>query len=330
MGGDNYSDQQHPAGGYADGGGSSGSTNYGDSKNTPSPYAASEQVASTHSGLANGVNLQPSYSSGGNVDLGWELMKKNPNIKAVRIEIEAGQEINAQRWIKEAVGNGYSVIATFHSWAMIKNPNQVAMDDPDELLNAAAWWATNYPTLRKSGAFAINLMNEWGSHGITSHDFAATYNKAIAKVRSVYDGPIIVDIPGYGQEAHTANLAITGTAGGETIKDPKIILSTHIYPQAYNEMRQRNMTTADLDEMASTGLDCIVGEFGDDGSGGKTKWDDLVKYAKSKGWPVFGWAWNGDGGIMNMIDPKGFQPLVPGKPYTYTASGYFSKIYNLL
>jgi mannan endo-1,4-beta-mannosidase len=90
------------------------------------------------------------------------------------------------------------------------------------------------------------------------------------------------------------------------------------------------MTTADIDELGSTGLDCIVGEFGDTGSDGHTEWDQLVNYAKSKAWPVFGWAWNGDGEGMNMIQPKPFQALVTGTSYPYTTDGYFDKIYSLL
>src|SRR5260370_42681178 len=93
------------------------------------------------------------------------------------------------------------------------------------------------------------------------------------------------------------------------------------------------MTTADLDELASTGLQCIVGEFGDNGKKPTTPWSDLVKYATStKGWKVFGWAWAGDGGIMNMIDPKTFLPFTapPAKPPVYTPTAYLSKIYPLL
>jgi mannan endo-1,4-beta-mannosidase len=154
-------------------------------------------------GLKNGVNLQPSYYSGGNVDLGWALMRQKPKIQSVRIEIEPGQEENASRWIKEAADNGYTIVATFH------NSASLGSDDPAELLKAAEWWAANYTNLRVSGDFVINLMNEWGSHEITPHDFAVSYNKAIAAARTAYDGLIIIDIPGWGQEVHTAACAIT-------------------------------------------------------------------------------------------------------------------------
>jgi len=327
VGDDDYSGLQQPSGGYgvAAGGGGAG---YGSSQTPPSSYASGGPVASTlTAGLGNGVNLQPSYYYDGNVDLGWDLMAKCPKVKSVRIEIEMGREAVAERWIREAVSRKYAVIATFHSAAILTN-DQLLMDDPNELFKAAAWWATNYPSLSKAGAFTINLMNEWGGHAITSNDYAASYNQAIATVRTVYDGPIIVDIPGFGQEAHTAALAINGKSG-QTIKDPKIILSTHIYSQAWSFSRQRAMTTADLDELAATGRGCMVGEFGDDGVGGKTPWADLVKYAKSKDWPVFGWAWNGDGGRMNMIQPVPFQKL-SSSAYPYTVGQYFQPIYDLL
>jgi mannan endo-1,4-beta-mannosidase len=326
-GGDDYGDLQQPTGGYGNGsGGDAGG--YGAVQSPPSPYDAGVPAASTlTAGLGNGVNLQPSYYYGGNVDLGWDLMVKNPKIKSVRIEIELGQEANAERWIREAVSRKYAVIGTFHKAAML-TPDQLLMDDPNELFKAAAWWATNYPILSKSGAFTINLMNEWGSHAITPSDYAMSYNQAIATVRSVYAGPIIVDVPGFGQEAHTAALAISGSSG-QTITDPKIILSTHLYSEAWSFSRKREMTTADIDEMAASGRGCLVGEFGDDGVGGKTRWDDLVKYAKSKDWPVFGWAWNGDGGSMNMIKPVPFQKA-SATAFPYAVGPYFQPIYDLL
>jgi hypothetical protein len=215
------------------------------------------------------------------------------------------------------------VVATYH------NKDALGSDDVNELLKAAAWWTAHYPILQASGPFVINLMNEWGSQGITPHDFAAAYNMAITPVRSFYDGPIIVDIPGYGQEAHVAALAITGK-NNETIKDRKIVLSVHIYPDAWNLRLQRGMTRGDLDELAATGRAGIVGEFGDNSvKAGKTPWLDLVKYAKSLDWPVLGWAWNGDGGIMNMISPQ-FQPAISGKQQSYSRTPYFQKIYEML
>lgn len=321
-GADNYSDVQQPPsayGGQEDGG-------YTPYQQPPSAYGEQEpQLSTLVSGLGNGVNLQPSYYNGGDVDLGWPLMCKSPKIKAVRIEIEPNQVANATRWIKEAVTNGYTVIATYHSSAALGS------DDENELLKAGDWWAANYATLKASGSFTVNLMNEWGSHGITAHDFAATCNKAIAKVRTVYDGPIVVDLPGFGQEAHIGALAVKG-GGNAVIADPRIILSAHIYPGAWNGARQREMTVADIDELTATGIACMVGEFGDDGKGGKTRWRDLVNQARSKGWPVFGWAWNGDGSSpvkMNMIEPQ-FQPFVTGKSQSYTPGAYFNTIYDCL
>ena len=341
MGGDDYGDYQQPRGGY--GGGASGgvSTNYSSFQNPPSVYGQNETPAPPlTSGLGNGVNLQPSYFEGGNVDLGWVRMQElglGKLIKSVRIEIDplvmdmsSGADVsNATRWINEAVSNGYSVIATFRNAPMLKN--KALMDDENLLREAAEWWEKNYSTLLKTtGPFTINLMNEWGSHNIKPDKFAAAYNNAIAIVRSVYGGPIIVDIPGYGQEAHTANLAITGTANA-TIEDRKIILSAHIYPDASTDGGTRGITKADLDELDSTGLACMVGEFGDTNSNNPgTDWEGLVNYAKSKGWPVFGWAWNGDGGAMNMITPQ-FQKYTEGQLYSYKPnSPYFDKIYQAL
>jgi len=319
-GGDSSASSQETTGGY---GGSSPGSGYAASQSPSSPYAApgAALASSITSGLGNGVNLQPSYAPNANVDLGWPLMLQQTKIRSVRIEIEPGQETNAQRWIREAVGNGYTVIATYHNFTALGSDNDT------ELMEAADWWVTNYATLRSSGAFTINLMNEWGSHGITAHDFATAYSQALLQLRTVYSGPVVIDLPGYAQEAQVAALAVSGR-NNKTIADRNVILSMHIYPEAWNSQGGgRGLATVDLDELEATGLGCMIGEFGDSGKTQTTKWQAIVAYAKQKGWPVFGWAWNGDGQGMNMIKPQ-YGSLPTGQQYTQT--GYFNTIYNLL
>jgi mannan endo-1,4-beta-mannosidase len=314
------------------------------SANTDTPTNVNASEAKTSSAVfGNGVNLQPSYSNNGVADLGWVLMKKYPKIKTVRIEVEPGQESNAKRWIKEAKDNGYDVIVTYHDYKLL------ASDDPIDLLNGANWWVTNYQALSTSGAFTVNLMNEWGSHTITTVDYVNAYNKAITMIRTVYKGPIIVDLPGYGQETQTAAEALKGNAGIK-ITDHNIILSVHVYPNAFNQRKNRGLLNADLDDLSTTGVDCMIGEFGNQPANPpKTKWDDIVTYAHGKGWPVLGWAWKGDAAVakanpnnMNMIvttDTSGkvvpkdeFEPFVSGKPFmNYIPSpAYFNTIYSKL
>ena len=279
------------------------------------------KTASTAGDIGNGVNLQPSYYNGGNCDLGWTLMKQNIKIKSVRIEVEPGQETNAKRWIAEAKSNGFQVIVTYHKSSVLGS------DSASELLAAGTWWKNNYSSL--GGGFIVNLMNEWGSHNITPSAYASAYNAAIAQVRTVYSGSIIIDIPGWGQETATAACAVKGCASGQTkITDTKIILSAHIYPGAYNQAKGRYMNTSDLDDLASSGRACILGEFGSIGGSG-ADWSGIVDYAKIKGWTVIGWAWAGDGIGMNMITPQ-FQSYVSGSPKTYTKTSYFNTVYNKL
>jgi hypothetical protein len=285
---------------------------------TNEPVITSEAAVSV---FGNGVNLQPSYYNSGNCDLGWTLMKQNTKIKTVRIEIEPNQVLNAKRWISEAKSNGYTVIATYHKATVL------GTDNTAELQAAANWWKTNYTTL--GGGFIINLMNEWGSHNITPAAFASAYNTAIATVRQVYSGNIIIDIPGWGQETATAACAVKGCSTGQAkITDVNIILSAHVYPGAWNQGKGRYMNTSDIDDLASSGRTCILGEFGNSGGSG-ADWSGIVDYARGKGWAVLGWAWAGDGGSMNMITPQ-FQPYVSGQPKTYSKSGYFNIVYNKL
>ena len=243
----------------------------------------------------NGVNLQPSYYNNGNVNMGWSLMNSQTNIQTVRIEIEPDKVTQAKVWISQARANGKTVIASYHKATVLGS------DSTSELGAAGNWWRTNYSTLNASGSFTVNLMNEWGSHSISSNAYASAYNSAISSVRQVYSGAIVVDIPGWGQETRTAAHAVRGT-NGTRINDTNIILSTHIYPGAWNGATGTALVNSDLDELGSAGRPCIVGEFGN--GSGSANWSGLVDHAKSKGWTVLAWAWNGDGGALNMVTPS--------------------------
>jgi mannan endo-1,4-beta-mannosidase len=284
------------------------------------PPATQSNPPLTDTLFGNGVDLQPSYYNGGNVTFGFSLMQQSPNIKSVRIEIEPGVPINvAASWIQQARNSGYRVIATYHKYTVLGS------DLTGDLTDGANWWATNYSTLAAAGAFTINLMNEWGSHNLTSNQYATAYNSAIAIVRQVYQGPIILDCSGYGQETSIAADAVKGT-NGTKIADTNVILSAHIYPNGYNQAKKHNFQTSDLDDLASAGRSCIVGEFGNSPSG-SVDWSGMVTYAKTKKWAVLGWAWNGDGGTMNMASPAWDSTATAA---SYSQSAYFSVIYALL
>ncbi len=196
-------------------------------------------------------------------------------------------------------------------------------DNTSELATAGTWWKTNYKTL--GGNFTINLMNEWGSHNISANAYAAAYNSAISTVRQVYGGPIIIDCAGYGQETATAAGAVKGS-NGTRINDTNIILSVHVYPNGYNQGKGHNLQNIDLDDLASAGRPCIIGEFGNTPAG-PVNWQGVVNYGKGKGWSVLGWCWNGDGGGMNMVNPSWASN---GGATSFTLSAYFSQVYDLL
>lgn len=270
--------------------------------------------------LTSGVNLQPSYYNSGNVNFAWDLMKQNSKIKTVRIEIEPAVSINlVKSWISDAKSNGFNVIATYHDYTVLGS------DDANELLKAAEWWKTNYATLSTAGQFTINLMNEWGSHNISASSYASAYNKAISIVRQVYSGWIIIDIPGWGQETLTAANAVKGI-GGTAISDSSVILSCHVYPGGWNQAKNHSLQPSDLDDLSSTNRPCIIGEFGNYPSG-NVDWASVVDYAKSKGWAVLAWSWNGDGGPMNMVTP---QWSTNANASTYSLSSYFNVVYSHL
>lgn len=272
-------------------------------------------------GWGNGVNIQPSYYNNGYPNLGTSLMKQQTKIKTVRIEIEPDKVTQAKSWIKELKSAGYNLICTYHKSSVL------GTDSKSELIAAANWWKSNYAALAANGSFTINLMNEWGSHNVSAATVASYYNEAIAIVRQVYSGYIIIDAPGWGQESAILAAAVKGyNTGGVKINDTKIVLSLHIYPSAWNQAKNRWVNTSDIDDLASAGRPCIIGEFGNGGSG-SCDWSAVVDYAKSKGWTILGWCWNGDGGSMNMVTPSWAQNPTAT---SFSLSSYFSVVYNKL
>ena len=252
-------------------------------------FMASPAFSQT-SQIKNGVNIQASYYNGGRVNIGWELMKEYPEIEAVRIEIEPALAHQAISWIREAHENGYQVIATYH------DATKLGSDDTQELLNAAHWWEDNYNNLSSSGPIIINLMNEWGSHTISPAEYAAAYNEAIDIIRPFYSGKIIVDVPGWGQATKIAADAYP------LFDDQNITYSIHIYTSAFNVEQKRWLAHEDLAYLDATGADCMVGEFCDTATGG-ADWCTIIDNCFANEWPLFGWAWNGDGRNMNMTEP---------------------------
>ena len=268
-----------------------------------------------------GVNVQPSYKNGGNVWCGWALMKNFSKIRTVRIEIEPGVPLTyVKRWISNANRDGYNVICTYHKF------NALASGDREELLKAARWWKANYWELRNaSGPFTVNLMNEWGGHDVGPWYYAQSYNEAIKIVREVYSGRIIIDLPGYGQGTRVATIA------EPFINDENIVFSIHVYREAAvvfcgSQEKDKGMRRWHLDELERTNRPIIIGEFGDSGKPGYTNWHDIVNYAKSKGWPIIGWAWSGDDSPTKKMNMT--KPVFPGTPTGTT--DYFNVIYDKL
>lgn len=116
------------------------------------------------------------------------------------------------------------------------------------------------------------------------------------------------------------------TENGARINDGNIQLSVHVYPNGWNQALNHNLQESDLDDLASAGRPCIIGEFGYDPAG-PVNWQGVVNKAKSLGWPVLGWSWNGDGGGMNMVQPSWAADAGAG---SFSTSPYFNVVYDLL
>ncbi len=244
--------------------------------------------------IKNGVNIQASYYNRGNVTIGWDLMEDYPEIEAVRIEIEPDRVAQAVRWIREAQEEGYQVIATYH------RATQLGSNKLEDLQAGTRWWLQNYRLLASNGLFIINIMNEWGGHDLTATAYADAYNEAISQLRAIYDGPLIIDLPGFGNGVQILSDAY------DLITDENIIYSAHIYSGSFNVAENRWLNIADLELLSTLGDNFMVGEFCNGNNGG-ADWCRMIDYAYSKQWPIFGWAWNGDGRGLNMVTPSWVQ-----------------------
>jgi len=100
----------------------------------------------------------------------------------------------------------------------------------------------------------------------------------------------------------------------------------YYFLSGWNQGLNHNLQASDLDDLASAGRPCIIGEFGNE-SAGPVDWQGVVNKAKSLGWPVIGWSWNGDGGNMNMVQPSWAENA---NGNSFSPSGYFDVVYNLL
>ena len=174
--------------------------------------------------------------------------------------------------------------------------------------------------------FNINIIYR-GTHAVTSTEYADAYNAAIAIVRTVYSGPLVVDIPGWGQATGTA------IAASPFISDQNIVFSTHLHPQSYNEVAGRYMNSEDVENLINqTDRLCIVGEFGniqpDPVGADECDVKHVVEAAKAAGFEaLYGWAWNGDGGSLNMVNPAWSSDPVAAE---YSVTDYFWTIMELL
>lgn len=281
--------------------------------------AALVSASSLQAGImGNGVNIQPYYYNGGNPNLGLSLMRQNPNIRTVRIMCSAGGVAQAKSWITQVRANGYTILTAFQGVA--------GSDSVSDLTKAANYWKTNYPSFSSGGSFWVNLCNEWGSHNISASSFSNAYNTAIPIVRQVYSGRIIVDCAGWAQETTRMHASITGSNGTTRITDTRIVPSVHAYPSGWNAGANRRLNASDIDHLHTAGRSCIIGEFGNSPTG-STDWSGIVDRAKSRGWDLIGWAWNGDGGSMNMCSPSwATNPTAT----SFTKSGYFNVVYSKL
>jgi hypothetical protein len=144
-------------------------------------------------------------------------------------------------------------------------------------------------------------------------------------VRTVYLGPLIVDIPGWGQETDTA------IAASPLITDSNVVFSVHLYPDAYNKVAGRALIPEDMKNLfLHSDRPCIVGEFGDIQPDPVDQCDvkATVEAAKGVGFQaVYGWAWNGDGDTLNMVSPAWSSNPVAVE---YTVTNYFWPILDLL
>lgn len=305
-------------------------------------------VISTSALAIGGVNLQPSYYNGGNVNVGWALMAANPKIKAVRIEIDRGAfnfNLSAHtRIIDEALSrsNIQKVIITYHDSTCL------GCSDGTKLNAAANFFKNNQTALRLSNAkIRINLFNEWGGHNLAGVTWGNNINNAIGIIRNAgINRTIIVDAPGLGQGA------VRAAAGLKQVTHSAVVPSMHIYQSCYDEGSKSDadliaagLTPADkgtglgeclpkyMNALVAAGRGMVMGEFGtrhpkpEDNASINT-YKGLITHGRGLG-DIYAWAWNGDGERSNMVQPT-WKNNPTAAESAFIKAGYFAEVYSYL
>ncbi|PSP95451.1 hypothetical protein BRC91_02040 [Halobacteriales archaeon QS_4_62_28] len=299
--------------------------------------------------MGNGVNLQAGYtentSNNDEPPVGWGLMSQQSAIDTVRIEVEPPNEglskfgIGGYKdLIWEANNEGLDVICTYHHEPYNGSNNEGT--DRESLRAAGDWWRNNYWDLSQAGDFTVNLINEWGSHGIDPDNIGKWYKEEISKLRDAgYDEQVIVDCTGYAQDIYNTVDGLEAWLDWENIA-----IGVHVYGKSSPASSWGPLQASDLDYVANSSFPGIVGEFGTRNNYSNEEnanVTNIVNYARDTlNWPVLAWAWNGDDEDwpMNMVQP-GWPSRNHSVPEDQTYSlnldcnggdGYFNEMYTLL
>jgi hypothetical protein len=262
---------------------------------------------------ARGINNQPSYIGKNRTNYD-EIAQLGYNI--IRIEYDPSKyydyssDMAWQDVVKVVSSTNMNVILTWHNRDYF-NGDKTNWNGPIDAYEQ--FWKYIIPRINalpssQSGRIIINILNEWGPSDNQAYNWGTWNQNAITKMRAIgYGGRIIVDAGLYG------NRLTVFYNGHQYITDNGVIFGVHTY--------QDGIDQATIDRLDNIRLPngrrrhFILGEFGvkyfkytpgkpqltpQQKEQDKNKVRGLASYARSKGWGVLGWCWEGDGEGMNM------------------------------
>eukprot|EP00833_Pecoramyces_ruminatium_P011551 jgi/Orpsp1_1/1185583/evm.model.c7180000094462.1 len=210
---------------------------------------------------------------------------------------------SGDRFTKNTVGDVERVIGWCEDTGLVcvfEIHDYTGSDLPTDITTSAvAYWSEFKDLLNAHKDYAIlNIANEWMAAWDENDLWAETYSTAIQSLRAIgYEGAIMVDTSGYGQEA--ASLITHAPKVLEADPYGNVIFSCHVYAALGKD---DETLLSNFNGIKGNGVCWIVGEFGWWHYGDDVAYKALLEYTalNSIGW--ISWSWAGNSGIDSILD----------------------------
>ena len=165
--------------------------------------------------------------------------------------------------------------------------------------DALGYWASLRGVLAGEEDYVlVNIGNEPSGPSATAEHWRESHLTAIRALRAMgYRHTIVVDAPGYGQDAQKV-MPRAARALFEADPLKNLLFSVHMY-EVYGDSAP---VRAYLQSFRDQGLPLVIGEFGGDHNGKPVDEDAILAIAQEMGVGWLAWSWDGNGAQAANLD----------------------------